>query len=83
MTKYRVRNDDEKGEFEIEDVRLGEAKDRGFIAKAVVAVGLTVLVISTAYAAVTGNDAELRASANTAGMLICLVLGYYFKKPDG
>jgi hypothetical protein len=83
MTKYRVRNDDEKGEFEIHEVRLLEAKNRGFIVKAVVIGGLALLAVWAIYAAITGKDAELRAAATTGSNLICLALGYYLKKPDG
>ena len=43
MTKYRVRNDDEKGEFEIEDVRLVESKTRRLLGTAVVSVCLATL----------------------------------------
>ena len=83
MTKYRVRNDDEKGEFEIKEVRLLEARNRGFIVKAVVIGGLALLAIWAIYAAITGKDAELRAAAITGSHLICVVLGTYIKKPDG
>jgi hypothetical protein len=47
---------------------LIEVKDRCFVAKAMAAVGFSGLLTFTAYA-ITGNEADLRASANASGML--------------
>jgi hypothetical protein len=80
--KFRVRDDEEKGEFAVQNVRI-EARTRGFVAKLIVIVGLTLLLAAAVYAAVSGKDDELRYAMGSITALMLLVLRYYFKSREG
>jgi hypothetical protein len=81
--KFRVRTDDEKGEFEVEDVRLVDAKMRRLLGLVVVPVCLLTLLIATVAAAINGHAAALNAAIVSATVLTGAVMRFYFKKPDG
>ena len=57
-----------------------EAKTRSFVAKAITVVGLTLLLIAGLYAALSGNEGELRATVVSMTQLMSFVLGYYLGK---
>ncbi len=76
--KFRVRDDEKKGDFEVENVRI-EARTRGFFAKLIVSVGVGLLLAAAAHAVIAGKDNELRYVMGSMTALMLLVLRYYFK----
>lgn len=83
MKKYRVRSEEHKDEFEIANVSPVDNSTKRFIAKAVVCTGLGALVLMAVHAVLTNDTAELASVKDSAILLTGLVLGYYFKTPDG
>jgi hypothetical protein len=79
MKKFRVRDGDEKGEFEVHHVTQSEATTQEFIAKAITVTVLALLVFSAACMAFVGKNPELSAINTLATTLLGVVMGYYFK----
>jgi hypothetical protein len=77
--KFIVRNP-EKGEFEIDDVRTAESKTRAFVARAVVLVGLALLIGGAVYAMISRDTVAVRWIVATGATMVGTVLGYYFAK---
>jgi hypothetical protein len=77
--KFEVR-DGEKGELEVKEVKTDDGT-RDVVAKAVVLVGLALLVGGAAYAMFWRDDATVRWIVGTGATLVATVIGYYFKKP--
>lgn len=77
--KFRVRDDDEKGEFQVKNVDK-ESATRSFVAKSVIITGLLILIAVAVYAACVRNDSQLREATGSITTLMSFVLGYYFAK---
>ena len=77
--KFRVRDDDEKGEFQVKNLDK-EATTRSFVAKAIIITGLLILLAVAIYAACVKNDSQLREVMSSITTLMSFVLGYYFAK---
>jgi hypothetical protein len=83
MSKYRVRDGEQRKDLDIASVSEVDRSTRHFIAIAVVCTGLGVLVLMAVHAIFTHNSAELARVMDAAILLTGLVLGYYFRSPDG
>jgi hypothetical protein len=57
-----------------------EAKTRSFVAKAITVVGLTLLFVAGLYAALSGNEGELRTTMVSMTQLMSFVFGYYLAR---
>jgi len=80
--KFRVRDGD-KNEFAVQDVQKIEARTKSFLAKATIIAGLSILVLTDGYFAISGNSGELKMIVNCTMPLLGFVLGHYFRSPDG
>ena len=78
--KFRVRDENRKGDFDIQQFRWEEARTRSFIAKCVTVSGLLLLGFCAAHAAASGNENELHIIVSSTTMLMGFVLGRYFSK---
>ncbi len=78
----RIPTEDHK-EFEINSVKLIEAKTRSFIGKAVTLGMLTVLVLVTAYGVLSHRQDIMSGIISSVNLIIAFVLGYYFKNRSG
>jgi len=80
MKRFRARDDDAKGEFAVESMRVVDATTRGFIAKTVVASGMFALTLTVVVSAWRGDSALLTATIGVMSNLLSFVLGRYFDK---
>lgn len=77
--KFEVRDGD-KGDFEVKDVKAADEETRNFVARAVVLVGLALLVGGAAFAMISRDGDAVRWIVGTGQTFVGAVLGYYFAK---
>jgi hypothetical protein len=77
--KFQVRSY-KNAEFDVKYFRIADARTRNLVAKAVVLVGLALLIGGAAYAMISRDDAAVRWIVGTGTTLVGAVLGYYFAK---
>jgi len=83
MKRFRARDDDEKGAFEVESLRVIDAKTQGFVVKVVVVGVIVSLAVAVIVLAVRGDDVRLAAIVGIMSNLMSFVLGRYFDKGKG
>jgi hypothetical protein len=79
MKKFRVCDDDEKGQFEVHSITEIEAKTQAFIAKAITVTVVTLLIFTAACVAFLGKNPDLSAITTSATTLMGVLVGHYFK----
>jgi hypothetical protein len=79
MRKFRVRDRDEKGEFEVNSVTEIQARTQRFIAMAITLTVLALLIFAAVCMAFFGTNPDLSAITHSAMALMGVVVGHYFK----
>jgi len=80
MNRFRARDDDGKGEFEVDSLHEMDARTRRSIARTVVVGGMSALVLAVGVFALRGDDARLLVVLGVISNLVSFQIGQYFGK---